>query len=247
MYLRWCGPDAPGAEIRMDLPPGSAITARSKSGALTVRIGVPGVLGIQAKGRPDVPAGQRAEVVVARLAVGRRSEQPAHPVDRALGLPRLTDVVVQPRHPEARLVTGPQIGLVGADVELHGEAVEPVRPPPRGRRARSPGRPRCAAPTRRIARRCPRRIRPGRSPRGNPRTPGPRGRSPVRLRGEMYRVVGLNRFCQYCDRFWNSAAVAASPSESANREMAKSSTDHSSVIEASAIQPSVRNSNVNGA
>jgi hypothetical protein len=45
-------------------------------------------------------------------------------------------------------------------------------------------------------------------------------------------VLGLNRFCQYCALFWNSAAIAASPSESANREIAKSSTDHSSVIEA---------------
>ena len=45
MYFRRFGPDAPGAEIRMDLPPGSAITARSNSGVLTVRIGVPGVLG----------------------------------------------------------------------------------------------------------------------------------------------------------------------------------------------------------
>ncbi len=45
MYLRWCGPDAPGAEIRRNLPAGSAISIRSNSGAPTVRIGVPGVAG----------------------------------------------------------------------------------------------------------------------------------------------------------------------------------------------------------
>src|SRR5271166_1999156 len=37
--------DAPGAEILMDLPAGSAISARSNSGVLTVRSGVPGVIG----------------------------------------------------------------------------------------------------------------------------------------------------------------------------------------------------------
>ena len=36
------------------------------------------------------------------------------------------------------------------------------------------------------------------------------------LRGEMEWVVGLNRFCQYCARSWNSPAVAESPSASAN-------------------------------
>ncbi|CNM35009.1 Uncharacterised protein [Mycobacterium tuberculosis] len=48
----------------------------------------------------------------------------------------------------------------------------------------------------------------------------------------MKCVLGLNRFCQYCARSWKAAAVGASPSASANRAMAKSSTDHSSVIEA---------------
>src|SRR5246127_3513033 len=37
--------DAPGAEILMDLPAGSAISARSNSGVLTVRSAVPGVIG----------------------------------------------------------------------------------------------------------------------------------------------------------------------------------------------------------
>lgn len=73
---------------------------------------------IQAKGSPDIPAGQGAEVVVARRTARCRAEQPADPVDRPLGFPRLADVVVQPGHPETGLVTGPQIGFVGADVEL---------------------------------------------------------------------------------------------------------------------------------
>lgn len=82
---------------------------------------------------------------------------------------------------------------------------------------------------------------------GDTTTAGPGRKNPLQLRGTTDRVVGLNRFCQYCDRFWNSAAVAASRSESANREMAKSSTDHSNVIEASAIQPLRPNTRVNGA
>jgi hypothetical protein len=36
---------APGADIRMNLPAGSAISTRSKSGVLSVRIAVPGVIG----------------------------------------------------------------------------------------------------------------------------------------------------------------------------------------------------------
>src|SRR5581483_10390964 len=74
--------------------------------------------------------------------------------------------------------------------------------------------------------------------------PGPGRKKPDQLRGKTYPVVGLNRFCQYCARFANSAAVAASPSESANREIVKSSTDHSRVIDASAIQPLRPNSKV---
>lgn len=82
---------------------------------------------------------------------------------------------------------------------------------------------------------------------GDTTTAGPGRKNPLQLRGTTDRVLGLNRFCQYCARFANSAAVAASPSESANREMAKSSIDHSRVIDASAIQPLRPNSRVNGA
>ena len=72
----------------------------------------------------DLPPGHRAEIVVARLAIGCGSEQfAAHPIDQMLGLPGLTDVVVQPRHVEAGLVTGPQVGLFGAHVQPRGEAV----------------------------------------------------------------------------------------------------------------------------
>ena len=45
MYCIRLGPDAPGADISMNLPAGSAMSTRSKSGVFTVRIDVPGVLG----------------------------------------------------------------------------------------------------------------------------------------------------------------------------------------------------------
>ena len=38
----------------------------------------------------------------------------------------MTDVVVEPRHPEGGLVTGPQVRLVGAHVEFLREAVQPA-------------------------------------------------------------------------------------------------------------------------
>ena len=118
MYFMWLPPDAPGAEIRMDLPVGEGDHDPIEQRCVDGQDRSSGGARVQAEARPDVPAGQRAEVVVARLAVGGGTEQPAHPIDRALGLPRLTDVVVQPRHPEAGFVTGPQIGLVGPTLSL---------------------------------------------------------------------------------------------------------------------------------
>ena len=43
-FKRWC-PDAPGADIRMNLSAGRAISTRSNSGVFTVRVDVPGTLG----------------------------------------------------------------------------------------------------------------------------------------------------------------------------------------------------------
>ena len=68
-------------------------------------------------------------------------------------------------------------------------------------------------------------------------TAGPAGKKPSALRGEIECVVGLNRFCQYCARSWNSPAVSESSSAAANWEMAKSSTDHSSEIDAAGKEP----------
>ena len=227
--------DTPGAEILMDLPAGSAISTRSNSGVFTVRIGVPGRDRVQAEGGPDIPAGHRTEVVVAGLAGGRGTEQfAAHPVDGLLGLPRLTDIVVQPRHPKARLVPDPQMGLVGARIELRGEAVQPVgHCLPTAEGGHQAGdvlrhQPEVLLGVALVESVLP-EIRVG------PRNPGLARKVPSALRGEMKPVAGLNRFCQYCARFWNSAAIMLSPSASANREMAKSSIDHSSVIEAPSI------------
>ena len=110
----------------MDFPVGSAITTRSNSGAFTVRIGVPGMLGYRPRAAHTYQLDIAPRSSLPGSPSGSGPNSAAHPVDRALGLPRLTDVVVQPGHPEARLVAGPQIGLVGAHVELLGEAVEPV-------------------------------------------------------------------------------------------------------------------------
>ena len=180
MYFRGFGPDAPGAEIRMDLPARKrdhdAIEERCVHGEDRRPRGTR----VQAEGGPDIPAGHRAEIVVARLAVGCGTEQPAHPVDRVLGLPRLTDVVVQPRHPEAGSLPAHRYGSSGPTLSSFVKRSEPAWPLPCGRRGRSPGRRRYAAPTRRIARRCPRQSRPGRSPKRGSTNPGPSGEARLR-------------------------------------------------------------------
>src|SRR6185437_526566 len=75
MYVRWWGPDAPGAAIRMDLPAGSAISARSKSGAPTVRIGVPGVAGYRPRAAHTYQAASapRSSLPGSPSAVGAKS------------------------------------------------------------------------------------------------------------------------------------------------------------------------------
>ena len=202
----------------MALSAGRAISARSNNGVFTVSVDVPGMLGYKPSAAQTYQAEQRA----------------AHPVDQLLGLPWLADVVVEPRHSEARLVTGPQIRLH----EVRGEAAEPV-----GHRLSSA---QGGHQTGDVLRHMPDVLLGVALVEPDLAEAAREGRhDPGALRKETEGITGrdgmggggLDRFCQYCALIWNSVAVAESPSASANREMAKSSTDHSSVIDAAGIEP----------